>query len=258
MEVEREHIQDQNRIQNRIELNTHYGKGDFDSWIDSIIQRLTFRLALDLCCGTGKQLVQLVKRNPEAEIIGVDIASDALEKAYHKLLQNPPRAFSLCCYDMDQLHQNSYFQRITFDLIICCYGLYYANDLENVLRYMVEHLTSEGTILIVGPYGKNNATFYALLSEYYPIPDLVLRASTTFMEKEVEPFLAQYCTVQKETFVNPVYFPDVDSVLTYWKSTIYYNSEVEHLIRARLEDHFRKNDHFLIEKHVMALIATKK
>lgn len=144
-----------------------------------------------------------------------------------------------------------------FDLISCFYGLYYADNVALLLDKGAEYLTDNGHILIVGPYGENNKEFFNILEKYFELPELVYRSSCTFMEDEVLPVLTNRLKIEKKYFSNKIKYPNADSVMNYWKSTTFFNEKFEKNVQDDLEIHFRSNNEFIIEKHVMAIIAKK-
>lgn len=65
----------------RSSSNTEYAKNDFNGWVGGLLDRLKFASVLDLCCGTGKQLVLFAARPEVSKIVGIDISKEALIKA---------------------------------------------------------------------------------------------------------------------------------------------------------------------------------
>ena len=71
------------------------------------------------------------------------------------------------------------------------------------------------------------------------------------------PVLENKLKVEKKYFVNKIVYPDLRSVMNYWKSTTFFNSDFEKEVEADLLKHFEINPSFILEKHVMAIIANK-
>ena len=78
---------------------------------------------------------------------------------------------------------------------------------------------------------------------------------TYIAEEEDEEGEIEY--IRTETFVNPVSYPTAESVLEYWRKTTFYEPDAESGVRRDLETHFATSDVFVVEKHVMGLIATR-
>ncbi|HAW82091.1 MAG TPA: class I SAM-dependent methyltransferase, partial [Balneola sp.] len=72
---------------------------------------------LDLGCGTGKHLVKLAERFPEAKIIGVDASKEMLNKASVKIK-------SFDHIELAHTTLNTFLNsNNSFDLIVCSYSL---------------------------------------------------------------------------------------------------------------------------------------
>ncbi|MBI5485466.1 MAG: methyltransferase domain-containing protein [Deltaproteobacteria bacterium] len=246
-----------NNLRERSNINSSYGTNDFDSWVDSIVGRIDFSTVLDICCGTGNQLMKYAKKTNVDHIIGVDVSSESLNTADQRLQSLGVLHYKLLPVSMEEMFSSAEINTAVFDLISCFYGLYYSKDVSRTLHQMVGHLSGNGAILIVGPYGRNNAVLFNILQKYFALPELVLRSSTTFIENEVIPVLCQQLTVQVETFVNNVRFPDVKAVMDYWKASTFYSQPHEAAVMRDVESHFQEHGAFAMEKHVMACIARK-
>ena len=129
--------------------------------------------------------------------------------------------------------------------------------MNKLLHEIIEHLSSDGTILIVGPYGDNNAKLFSLLERYYNLPELVKRSATTFMEKEVIPVLSKYCRIESNTFKNIIHYPNTKAIADYWRSSTFYSPDHEKDVIKEMDEYCTLHDEFVIEKHVMACIARR-
>jgi ubiquinone/menaquinone biosynthesis C-methylase UbiE len=245
---------DSQRLSNRSDSNRAYSTSNFDGWLSEIFQSLRFRSVLDMCCGTGNQLV-LYRNSSEVEtIVGTDISDQSLATARERLGELEPRC-RLVRAEMDEVLEDPALQKMRFDLISCVYGLYYATNVVPLMSDMIDHLAPDGTILVVGPYGENNRTLYDLLERHLTIPHPVLRSTSTFMEQEVIPTLSTRLPVRTETFVNRIVYPSTDAVMRYWQATTFYDAPSEEDVRADVERHVEAHGEFTVEKHVMAVIA---
>jgi S-adenosylmethionine-diacylgycerolhomoserine-N-methlytransferase len=96
---------------------------------------------LDLGCGTGKHLKQLVEQYPHSEIIGLDQSKEMLNKIDPTLR------------DSIQLIHTTYtketFKEDYFDLIVCSYSLTMFSDLDEVLQTIQFHLKQTGELVVV-------------------------------------------------------------------------------------------------------------
>ena len=243
-------------LEGRAGANQRFGDADFDGWIHDWLDPLPASSVLDLCCGTGNQLVLYGARPESRRIVGVDLSTESLEKARGRLTEmETTAAFELHGFELDETFSTPELADQTFELISCFYGLYYAQHPDNVLRSATKSLAPGGAIVVVGPYGDNNASLFALLENYLELPELVVRSSTSFMEQEVVPVLEERLAVRRETFVNRVRYPDPDAVMTYWRASTFFDAKHADAIESDVKKHFDDHDEFAVEKHVMAAIG---
>ena len=115
-----------------------FGRGDL---IRHAAERAKPRRILEIGCGTGKNLLELARRFPSAEIVGVDLSADMLAIAQRKV----PGA---------SLRQGSYVALVgdgrPFDLIVISYCLTMINPgFDSVLQTCLADLSDEGQIAVV-------------------------------------------------------------------------------------------------------------
>lgn len=242
---------------NRADCNRRYATNDFNAWVIDMLSKLHFSSVLDICCGTGNQLVLYAAMPEVSRIFGIDISKDAITIAKDNLKNNNSKQVSLKAISMEEMFSDIEIKDVSFNLISCFYGLYYSKNVSKTLHEMIDHLSDSGRILIVGPYGDNNNTLFALLQKYFKLPDLVVKSSTIFMEQEVLPVLTKQCDITLETFVNQVRYPSANALMDYWAASTFYLPKYEAVIRRDIETHFSLHEEFIVEKHVMACIARR-
>lgn len=243
----------------RATSNQLYAENDFNGWVKELFEKLSFSSVLDVCCGTGNQLVLYAVMPEVSYVAGVDISQESLDVAKNRVLEiNRDTHLAIKPIRIEEMFFDPDLNNRRFDLISCFYGLYYADDAKKLLCEMVEHLSSDGSILIVGPYGDNNANLFYLLERYFEVPELAKRSASTFMEKEVIPILSEDCLVESNIFKNVIRYPNAKAVADYWRSSTFYSPEHEDLVIKDMEEYCALHDEFVIEKHVMACIARRR
>lgn len=245
-----------NNLSDRYQGNQTFGKHDFSAWSKSLIDGLQFTRVLDICCGTGNQLVLYAAKPGVKDIWGVDLSQESLDRASERI-KDTAADVHLVCSNIDEFF-DTLEKDATFDLISCFYGLYYSEDTPKLLGKMQEHLDKDGRILIVGPYGKNNYNLFEIIERYSPIPEAVVWGSNHYMEKEVFPCLEASCIVEQKEFVNEIEYPGAGDVIKYWQASTFYSAVHEKEVAKDLEKEFAENGTFIVEKHVKAYIAKKK
>lgn len=247
-----------NNLALRADINDKYSTNDFNKWVDNILENISFEKILDVCCGTGNQLIKYIQNLDVTDIVGVDISSESLKASEKRLKEfNSNRNIHLINSMMENMFNNSILNNMKFDLISCFYGLYYSKNVDNTINNMLSHLNENGKILIVGPYGNNNKNLFNILEKYFKLPEAVLRSSNTFMEEEVYPILKNIGTVRKEIFYNEIHYPNIELIMNYWKASTFYSIENEENVFQDLKSHFDLKNDFVVEKYVIAYIVTK-
>lgn len=242
-------------LSGRAAANKEFGGADFDGWMTSLVAGLDCTRVLDLCCGTGNQLLLYAERPECSSIVGVDLSAQSLDTAASRLKDSGySGSLDFNNTKMENVFDAPDIADQSFTLISCCYGLYYADDVPALLDAMVAHVEARGSIFIVGPYGANNKGFFDLLRRHTTLPLLVERSASSFMLEEVIPVLEKRTTLRTETFVNPVRYPDTDAVMDYWRKSTFYDASKEQAVRADIAAHVSEFGCFVIEKHVMAAI----
>ncbi len=240
----------------RADGNKRFGEADFDAWVQAILNELSFASALDICCGTGNQLVLYAARPGVTHLVGIDLSADSLARARARL-----EALGAACALVEVAMEEAFAEPAVagrrFDLVSCCYGLYYARDPGQTLGHMIARLTDGGAALVVGPYGDNNAALFTLLQRHFPLPPLVLSSATTFMEETVLPIMRQRLGLEVRTFVNRVRYPSAAALLDYWRASTFFSAPHEGAVARDIAAHFERHEAFVVEKHVMAAIGRK-
>jgi len=100
---------------------------------------------LEIGCGTGKNLVELAECFPKAQIIGLDLSQDMLDRARPKLQRYGPRVGL-----MHQAYEAPIAIGAKFDLIVFSYSLSMINPgYDKVLDICKQDLSDRGTVAIV-------------------------------------------------------------------------------------------------------------
>jgi len=255
LELTKKSIDSRNLI-NRADANRIYGANDFILWTKHLFDGISFSSVFDVCCGTGNQLVLYAERPEVRRIAGVDVSLDALRLAGERIKKiGAQDRVALKGARMEEMFSLPELINAKFDLISCFYGLYYSTDPKKTLTEMINHLSDNGVILIVGPYGNNNESFFSLLRKHFKLPDFVIYSSSLFMEKEVMPTLKRYGKVESEYFVNKIQYPNAKALLDYWRASTFYFPEYEETVARDIEMFFSLHKEFIVEKRVIAVIA---
>ena len=123
----------------RIVNYTTFGKDSF--WKHKILEQLsTEKTVLDLACGTGILTKQIAEKLPHAEITGVDITKNYLEKAKEKLISF--QKISFVNQDAEKLNLGKKFDCITASYL----PKYCISDV--LVKNCIDHLNEGGKIIL--------------------------------------------------------------------------------------------------------------
>ncbi len=142
---------------------TTFGRDSF--WKHKMLEQLSNeKTVLDLACGTGILTKQIAEKLPRAEIVGVDITKNYLEKAKNKLIQYQNISFII--QDAEKLNLGK-----KFDCITASYLPKYCTA-TILIKNCVDHLNSGGKIVLHDFTYPQNKLFQKLWNFYFKLLNL--------------------------------------------------------------------------------------
>jgi ubiquinone/menaquinone biosynthesis C-methylase UbiE len=248
-------------LEQRIAENRRAQDVDLVRWIFDRVTVAKSDQVLELCCGTGSQTLRMLGMLGEGGTMhALDLSREALETLVERASEFRNKLVTLQA-DLDDLSgtlKRAELERSQFDLVFCAYGLYYSNDPTRTLNETFAWLKSSGRIVIVGPFGPNNAPLFDLVrASGVTIPEPVVTSSEWFMNRTVLPWAAmKFRTTRISTMVNRVRWATPEHVLNYWQNTTFYSAEHRPEFEERLVRHFARHAAFINEKWVMMVEMT--
>ncbi|MCI0408702.1 MAG: methyltransferase domain-containing protein [Acidobacteria bacterium] len=254
----------------RSEINRN-GDYDLEEWIQTCLQVHAGEQVLDVGCGDGKQAAVFAGLVGESgQVTAADIfcrVPGLLEKAQARLGNQK----NVVLLDHDA---SLPFPRPSesYDVITCCYSIYYVDDIRPALREFYRLLKKPGRCFIVGPSWNNSREFYGLNRE---ITGQDLPANFAFrlwrLNNEAVPASYEiFDRVEVSPFVNRIYFrgqQGVKSLEDYYRSTLLFHEEssdpaqreqfVQELLR-RVKMEIEKSGSFIIFKRALGLTLYKE
>lgn len=244
------------KTSNRAYINDAYSNFNFIEWSSTALKKYKPASVLDLCCGTGNQLVLYEALYKNCDITGVDISNGALNKARERLKKENIHLYQA---DVGQFIKDNVDVGKKYDLVSCFYGLYYLENVEEIIPLIYKLLTDKGQFLVCGPYGENNQHLFDLLEEFYPIPEFVKYSSSYFMEQTLIPLLKAFgFQFQLEKAKNTITFPKAELLIKYIKSSTFFNEDYIEQVEKRIVEHFTKANNFSLEKHILLINSVKQ
>jgi len=157
---------------------------------------------LEVAIGTGLNLMEIVKRNPNGWVEGVDISPKILEKAIQRLLKLGSRNFKLHLCDC----RNLPFENNSFDIVISQYllDILPVEDFIPVLQEVKRVLRNGGRLILVN-MTKGERRINKFYEEIYKLKLPLIAGCRGVVSK---PFLQKVgFQVLKREFVSQIGFP---------------------------------------------------
>jgi ubiquinone/menaquinone biosynthesis C-methylase UbiE len=255
-------------LQTRIDIHTQYGGRDIDAWMLDLLQPEKGSRILDVGCGAGKQLAAFHRHlEGNAHIEGGDISQELLEQA-QALSTELGDAFRITELDFNRPFQ---FEADQFDLVSCCFALYYAEDIPFTVGEVHRVLRPGGRLFTTGPMPENKQLFYDVIrsatdAEIPPMPGSSRYASEIF-----DAIHSGFASAELEIFENPLTFDKLGPFIDYvraslsedrklWKGLFESAGEFDSVmerITNEAEDRLNQEGRLIMTKVVGGIVATK-
>jgi ubiquinone/menaquinone biosynthesis C-methylase UbiE len=204
-------------LQARIDIHSRYGKRDIDRWMLELLRPAKGSRILDVGCGSGKQLEAFHSYlGGEAEITGGDVNQELLGQA---------RARSAGAggnWDIQELDFNEHFPipEGSYDLVSCCFALYYAHDIGFTVGEMHRVLTPGGRLFTTGPMPENKQLFYEVIREATGKPIPPMPGSSRYASDILQTIRDRFAQVEVHIFENPLEVESVGPFLDYTRASL--------------------------------------
>ncbi len=105
---------------------------------------------LDVACGPGYELERLKELVPQGEVIGLDLSTDMIKRAYRNAKFKHLSNVGFYQADINTLPMECIDH---FDVVFCNISLQYFESIENVFHQFFKALRKNGKLIIVEPLG---------------------------------------------------------------------------------------------------------
>ncbi|MGH2606534.1 MAG: class I SAM-dependent methyltransferase [Anaerolineales bacterium] len=204
-------------LQTRIEIHGRFGARDIDPWMIDVIRPGPGSAILDVGCGAGKQCRAFYEHlEGRAEIIGGDVSPELMAEA-RRVAGELGNGFSVQELDFNRPFP---FSDERFDLVSCCFAIYYAADIPFTLREMHRVLRPGGGLFTTGPMPENKRLFYEIIEEATGRPIPPMPGSSRYASEILTAMRRQFSKVEVHIFENPLVFPDVGPFVAYTRASL--------------------------------------
>ena len=146
----------------RINIHDKYGGRNIDTWMLELLNLQKGSKILDAACGAGKQVTSFFHAlNGDCDITGGDVSTDLLNQARQSTTTSQIKARFI---DLN-FNKKFPFDDNQFDLLSCCFAIYYSEDISFTISEMERVLKPGGRLFTTGPMPDNKKMFYDIIRE---------------------------------------------------------------------------------------------
>jgi ubiquinone/menaquinone biosynthesis C-methylase UbiE len=204
-------------LQTRIDIHGKYGGRDIDAWMLELLKLQKGAKILDVGCGSGKQCFSYHKYlQGKAEIHGGDVNMDLLNQA----IATNQKMGSPVHFREVNFNQPFPYESSQFDLVSCCFAIYYAENMPFTIGEMRRVLRSGGRLFTTGPMPANKKLFYDIIKEATGKPIPPMPGSSRYDSEILSTIRGLFSSVDVHIFENPLAFDSVEPFLAYTRASL--------------------------------------
>lgn len=206
-----------NDLLTRINLHDAYGARDIDKWMLDVLPIEQDMSILDVGCGAGKQCFSyLAHLSGKAQITGTDVSDELLAKAEEENVKLGKRV------NFEKMDFNKEFPYAEgkFDLVSCCFAIYYAEDIPFTIKEMHRVLKPGGHLFSTGPMPENKRMFYDIIQEATGKKIPPMPGSSRYASEILDAIKSEFSQVEVHIFENPLTFPEVEPFIAYTRASL--------------------------------------
>ncbi len=250
-------------LEERIDSHERYAKYEINDWILEMINLKGGEKVLDIGCGIGKQAIEYAKVvGLRGVVVGIDISEDILRAAEERAKEEKVE-IQFFKYNANNIPFD-FANDDYFDLVSCCFAIYYLEDVQKFLLEVKKKLRSGGRIIVVGPTVENAKEMLNFHSKIFDedLPQIYEKR----MKYEVIPLIRKYFSNIKVTiFNNVLVFPTNEAFLSYYTSTLLFRksskSKNNKIYLKKMQDEvdliIAQNRKFELHKQVFGILGYK-
>jgi len=255
-------------LQTRIDIHNQFGGRNIDQWMLQLLALKQGSKILDVGCGSGKQCFSFFNElGGDCDITGGDVSTELLAQARQANAQTANRVSFI------DLNFNERFplEENAFDLVSCCFAIYYAENVLFTIGEMHRVLKPGGKLFTTGPMPENKRLFYDIIRDATQKPIPPMPGSSRFSTEFLSVIREKFASVEVHIFENPLTFPEVQPFVDYTRaslsedrklwSTFFDDKEDFEQIMARIAEaakrRLEKDGSLVMTKVVGGILATK-
>lgn len=247
----------------RIDAHKKYSKHEINDWILEQIGIKDGEKVFDVGCGMGKQTIAFAKKaGPHGLVIGCDISQEMIEEAKRVA----ERAGVNATFINHDATRSFKFESDFFDVISCCFTIYYIANVESTILEFKRILRRGGRVFLAGPTPNNASSLRKLHGKVTNKP-LPYTPGIARFRSEVLPIVKKHFrSVRTDIFRNALTFCTIDSFVKYYTSTLLFQKssekqekQSEHLrsMKKEIGDIILRERKFEVLKEVLGILGIK-
>jgi SAM-dependent methyltransferase len=108
----------------------------------------------------------------------------------------------------------------SYDLVTCCFALYYAGDFRFTVGELHRVLAPGGRLFTTGPMPGNKRLFYEVIQEATGKPIPPMPGSSRYGTEILEAIRKPFASVEVQVFENPLEFESIEPFLDYTRASL--------------------------------------
>lgn len=206
-----------NDLTKRIDIHQKYGTKNIDQWMLSLLNPKKGIKILDVGCGHGKQCFLFDDTlKGDCQITGGDVSEELLAKAKE---ENKKRGSQIKFLNLD-FNQKFPFEDNCFDLLTCCFAIYYARDIDFTVKEMFRVLKNGGRLFVTGPMPQNKKVFYKIIKKATKTMIPLMPGSSRYSTEIWSAINNLFPQTKLHIFRNPIIFNSVDPFMEYTRASL--------------------------------------
>lgn len=201
----------------RIGIHEKYGSRNIDDWMLDLLRPGPGNRILDVACGAGKQCFAYDRyTRGEAQIVGCDFSTELLDRARSE----NARLGSAIQFRQMNFNRKFPIPEGEFDLLSCCFALYYAEDISFTVSEMHRVIKPGGRLFTTGPMPANKQLFYEIIREATSRPIPPMPGSSRYSSEILDAIRSMFRSVDVRIFENPLTFGDLEPFMAYTRASL--------------------------------------
>jgi ubiquinone/menaquinone biosynthesis C-methylase UbiE len=201
----------------RIDIHARFGARDIDAWMLDLLAPQKGSRILDAGCGAGKQCFAYHRYlHGQADITGGDPSPELLAKARQ---ENERAGAGVRFVELD-FNKRLPSEDNAFDLVSCCFAIYYAEDIPHTIREFHRIIKAGGRLFTSGPMPTNKRLFYDVIQEATGRPIPPMPGSSRYGSQILDAIRSEFRQVDVHIFENPLTFDEAGPFLEYTRASL--------------------------------------